>query len=220
MSSIRIKGNKLALSFGGVDVWADVTAVTLENTDKDGGLITFKDAAGTPSRQYLIKGTAIQSLQTSSFWRYAWANTGQTVAFRYAPKGNETASADEPHFLGQVKIGPRPMVGGEAGASNEFSFEFEWQVEGEPTMDEGTDGLPVISSITPAGQEAGGQIIITGTRLSGATDVKFGTVSAEGIIVVSDTTVAAIVPTGTGVKAVTVVAGAKTSTPVDYTVAS
>lgn len=29
MSSIRIKGNKLALSFGGTDVWADVTAVTL-----------------------------------------------------------------------------------------------------------------------------------------------------------------------------------------------
>lgn len=220
MGSTRIKGNKLALSFGGVDVWADVTAVTLENTDKDGGLTTFEDASGTPGRQYLIKGTAIQSLQTSSFWRYVWANTGQTVAFRYAPKGNSTASADEPHFLGQVKIGPRPTVGGEAGASNEFSFDFEWQVEGDPTMDEGIDGVPVISSITPTGQAAGEQVIITGTRLSGATDVKFGAVSADGLVVVSDITLAAIVPTGSGVKAVTVVAGAKTSDPVDYTVAS
>lgn len=220
MSSIRIKGNKLALSFGGVDVWADVTAVTLENTDKDGGLTTFEDAAGTPGRQYLIKGTAIQSLQTSSFWRYAWANTGQTVAFRYAPKGNAVATADEPHFLGQVKIGPRPTVGGEAGASNEFSFDFEWQVDGEPTMDEGLTGVPVISSISPTGQEVGEQVVITGTRLSGATDVKFGSVSADGLIVVSDTTLAAIIPAGTGVKAVTVVAGAKTSEPVDYTVAS
>lgn len=220
MSSIRIKGNKLALSFGGVDVWADVTAVTLENTDKDGGLTTFEDASGTPGRQYLIKGTAIQSLQTSSFWRYAWANSGQTVAFRYAPKGNATASADEPHFLGQVKIGPRPTVGGEAGASNEFSFDFEWQVEGDPTMDEGTDGIPVISSITPQGQEAGEQVVITGTRMSGATAVKFGTTPVDNLIVVSDTTLAAIVPAGSGVKAVTVIAGAKTSDPVDYTVAS
>ncbi|MGK0715145.1 IPT/TIG domain-containing protein [Leucobacter sp. W1153] len=220
MSSIRIKGNKLALSFGGVDVWADVTAVTLENTDKDGGLTTFEDAAGTPSRQYLVKGTAIQSLQTSSFWRYAWANSGQTVAFRYAPKGNQTASADEPHFLGQVKIGPRPTVGGEAGTSNEFSFDFEWRVDGDPTMDEGIDGVPVISSITPTGQGAGEQVVITGTRLSGATDVKFGITSADNLIVVSDTTLAVIVPAGTGVKAVTVHAGAKTSAPVDYTVAA
>lgn len=220
MSSIRIKGNKLALSFGGIDVWADVTAVTLENTDKDGGLTTFEDAAGTPGRQYLIKGTAIQSLQTSSFWRYAWANSGQTVAFRYAPKGNATASTDEPHFLGQVKIGPRPTIGGEAGTSTEFSFEFEWQVEGDPTMDEGTDGIPVISSITPEGQEVGEQVVITGTRMSGVTDVKFGTTSVGNLIVVSDTTLAAIVPAGTGVKAVTVVAVAKTSAPVDYTVAS
>ena len=219
MSSIRIKGNKLALSFGGVDVWADVTAVTLENTDKDGGLTTFEDASGTPGRQYLIKGTAIQSLQTSSFWRYAWANSGQTVAFRYAPKGNATASADEPHFLGQVKIGPRPTIGGEAGASTEFSFEFEWQVDGDPTMDEGTDGIPVISSITPTGQEAGEQVLITGTRLSGATSVKFGTTAATNLIVASDTTLAAIIPAGSGVKAVTVAAGAKTSAPVDYTVA-
>ena len=220
MSSIRIKGNKLALSFGGLDVWADVTAVTLENTDKDGGLTTFEDASGTPGRQYLIKGTAIQSLQTSSFWRYAWANSGQTVAFRYAPKGNATASADEPHFLGQVKIGPRPTVGGEAGASTEFSFEFEWQVDGDPTMDEGTDGIPVISSITPAGQNAGEQVLITGTRLSGATSVKFGTTAATNLIVASDTTLAAIIPAGAGVKAVTVIAGSKTSTPVDYTVAT
>lgn len=218
MSSIRIKGNKLALSFGGVDVWADVTAVTLENTDKDGGLTTFEDAAGTAGRQYLIKGTAIQSLQTSSFWRYAWANSGQTVAFRYAPKGNETASADEPHFLGQVKIGPRPTVGGEAGASNEFSFEFEWQVEGDPTMDEGNDGVPVISSITPPGQEAGAQVMIVGTRMSGATGVEFDSTPADNLIVVSDTTLAVIVPTGTGVKPVTVLAGAKTSAPYNYTV--
>ena len=80
-------------------------------------------------------------------------------------------------------------------------------------------GIPVISSITPAGQEAGEQVLITGTRLSGATSVKFGTTAATNLIVASDTTLAAIIPAGSGVKAVTVAAGAKTSAPVDYTVA-
>lgn len=220
MGSTRIKGSALSLTFGGTDYWADVTSVTLENADKDSSAVTFADASGTPPRQYQIKGSAIQSLDTSSFWRYAWANSGATVAFRYAPRGNATASADEPHFIGTVKIGPRPTVGGEAGANNEFTFDFEWDVDGVPTLDTGSDGIPVISSISPTGQSAGDQIVISGTRLAEATDVKFGTTSATNIIVVSDTTLAAIIPTGTGVKAVTVVAPAGTSEPVNYTVAA
>lgn len=217
MGSQRIKGTALALSFGGTDFWADVTSVTLENEEADSPSITFEDAAGNPERQYKIKGSAIQSLQTSSFWRYVWANTGQTVAFRYAPKGNATASADEPHFLGTVKIGARPTVGGEAG-SGDFTFEFEWDVDGTPTMDDGTDGVATISAISPTGQEVGDQVIISGTRLSGATDVKFGATSASNLIVVSDTTLAAVIPSGTGVKAVTIVNPAGTSAPVSYTV--
>lgn len=219
MGSTRIKGTALALSFGGTDFWADVTAVTLENEEASSPTITFQDAAGNPERDWKIKGSAVQSLQTSSFWRYAWANTGETVAFRYAPKGNATASADEPHFLGTVKIGPRPTVGGEAGSAD-FTFEFEWEVEGAPTMDDGTDGVATISSIAPIEQGVGDQIIISGTRLSNATDVKFGATSASNIIVVSDTTLAVVIPTGTGVKAVTVINPAGTSAPVNYTVAA
>jgi hypothetical protein len=218
MGSTRIKGSALALTFGGTDFWADVTSVQLTNDEMDAGALTFEDAAGTPWRQYKLVGSAIQSLQSSSFWRYAWANTGDTVAFRYAPKGNEVASADEPHFLGTVKIGPRPVVGGEAGASNDFTFDFEWNVEGTPTLDDGTDGVATISAITPTGQGEGDQIIISGTRLSGATAVKFGATNAANLIVVSDTTLAVVIPSGTGVKAVTVVNSAGTSAPTNYTV--
>lgn len=219
MGSTRIKGSALSLTFGGTNYWADVTAVSLINDEKDASALTYEDAAGTASRQFRITGTAIQSLQTSSFWRYAWANSGQTVAFRYAPKGNATASADAPHFLGTVKIGPRPVVGGEAGASNEFTFDFTWDVEDQPTLDTGTDGIPVISTIGPVAQTVGKQLVISGTRLSTATDVKFGAVSATNLIVVSDTTLACVIPAGTGVKAVTVIAPAGTSAAVNYTVA-
>lgn len=218
MSSTRIKGNALSLTFGGTEYMADVTSLTMTNDDQDGGLVTFADAAGVAGRQYSFKGTAIQSLTTSSFWRYAWANTGNTVAYRYAPAGNAVASADQPHFVGTVTIGTRPDIGGDAGASTEQSFDFQWDIVGLPTLDAGTDGIPVISEISPTGQSAGDQVVISGTRLSAATDVKFGTTSATNIIIVSDTTLAAIVPTGTGVKAVTVVNPAGTSAAVNYTV--
>jgi len=219
MGSTRIKGAALSLAFGGTDYWADVTSVTLENNAQDAGAVTFQDAAGTGGRQFLIKGSAIQSLQTTSFWRYVWSNSGNTVAYRYAPAGNAVASADQPHFTGTVKIGPKPTVGGEAGASNEFVFDFEWEVQGLPTLDDGTNGVATISTITPAGQAVGKQIIISGTRLSGATDVKFGSTSATSLVVVSDTTLAAVIPAGTGVKAVTVINAVGVSAPADYTVA-
>jgi hypothetical protein len=220
MSSTRIKGAALSLSFGGTDYWADVTKVTLENDEQDSGAVTFQDAAGTGGRQFSIKGSAIQSLQTTSFWRYVWSNSGQTVAYRYAPAGNAVASADQPHFVGTVKIGAKPTVGGEAGAGNEFTFDFEWEVQGLPTLDDGTDGTATISTISPTGQQAGKQVVISGTRFTGTTDVKFGTTSATSIIVVSDTTLAVVIPTGTGVKAVTIVNSAGTSDPVNYTVAT
>lgn len=219
MGSTRIKGAALSLSFGGTDYWADVTKLTLENEAQDSAAVTFKDAGTDGARQYIIKGSAIQSLDTSSFWRYAWENVGETVAYRYAPAGNITASADQPHFIGTVKVGSRPLVGGEAGASNEYTFDFEWNCQESPTLDGGTDGIATISTISPTGQEEGEQVIVSGTRFTGTTDVKFGAVSAESVIVVSDTTLAVVIPSGSGVKAVTVINAAGTSAPVNYTVA-
>jgi len=219
--STRIKGSALSLSFGGTDYWADVTSLTMTNDAQDSALVTFADAAGVQAQQYSFKGTAIQSGQTSSFWRYAWANAGNDVAFRYAPFGNTTASADQPHFVGTVKISSqRPDIGGDASPTNEFSFDFQWDIDGLPALDDGTDGVPTILEISPTGQSAGDQVIIGGTRFSSATDVKFGTTSATSIIVVSDVTITAVVPTGSGVKAVTVVNTAGTSAAVNYTVAA
>lgn len=220
MGSTRIKGSALSLTFGGTDFWADVSAVTLENDEAESGVITFADAANIGLRQYKIKGSAIQSLQTTSFWRYVWDNSGSVVAFRYAPAGNTTPSADQPHFTGTVRIGAKPTVGGEAGANTEFTFDFEWDVQGQPTLDAGTDGVATVLNITPTGQTVGEQVILSGVRFTGATDVKFGSTSATHIIVISDTTLAAVIPSGTGVKAVTVVNTAGTSAPVNYTVAS
>jgi hypothetical protein len=132
-SSTRVTGAKLFLRFGTTDHAADISAYELTNDEADQSVVTFADAAEGGKRQYKLSGTAIQSTDTNSFWSYAWANTGATVAFALAPHGNSSATASQPHFTGTVKIGPKPSIGGEAGASNDFTFDFEWDVVGTPT---------------------------------------------------------------------------------------
>lgn len=142
MGSTRIKGSKLALKLGtpGIDYWADATSVVLDNEESDTDVLTFEDAAaGDGDRQYFFTITAIQSTAQDSFWRYVWASTGEVVPFTYAPHGNEVATADQPHFVGTCKIGPRPSVGGEASRSRSaaYTFETRFDVETGPTLDDG-----------------------------------------------------------------------------------
>lgn len=220
--STRIKGNKLALSFGGTEFWADHTKYELDNREAESDVTTFADADAGGGRTFFLALGAIQSTQDGSFWRYVWENTGTIVAYRLAPHGNEVASVDQPHFTGTVKIGPKPKIGGEASTDGEFEFEVSWDCQEEPTLDVGTDGEPLITSIDPAGQTVGEPVTISGSRFTGATDVKFGatSVGAGMFIVVSGQTISAVIPSGTGAKTVTVITPEGTSNGVSYTVAA
>jgi hypothetical protein len=215
--STRIIGTALALSFGGTDYWADASSVKLENEDSPADVTTFADAAAGGSKRYYFTISAIQSMQTTSFWRYLWANVGNTVAYRYAPHGNATATADQPHFTGTVKILARPVVGGDAGLETNFSFDVRLDCKQDPTLDAGTDGIPVLSAV-PGTATVGSNIVLTGTKFTGATQVKFATTNATSFVVVSDTTIAAVVPAGTGVKAITVVNALGTSNALNSTI--
>lgn len=138
--SARIKGAALQLSIGSpaTDYWADCTSVVLDNEEADADIVTFEDAQ-TPggARTYFIDLAAIQSTDPDSLWTYIWTQAGVEVAFVYAPHGNETPAPDKPHFTGTVKIGPRPAIGGEAGATNTYTFETRWDVVGVPVLDNG-----------------------------------------------------------------------------------
>lgn len=129
--STRIKGTKLMLKLGATDYWADITSYELSNEEADSDVTTFADASAGGARQFKLTGSAIQSTDTNSFWSYIWANTGQTVAFTLAPWGNSSATAAQPFFTGNVTIGPKPSLGGEAG-TGAFTFDFEWNVQGDP----------------------------------------------------------------------------------------
>lgn len=139
--STRIKGNKLALQFGSTDYWADHTSVVLDNEEKDSDVTTFEDAANAgEQRQWFFELAAIQSTAEESFWRYLWENTGEEVAFTYAPHGNEEPTKDQPHMVGNVKIGPKPSLGGDASATGEYTFETRLDIIGTPVLDDGTSG--------------------------------------------------------------------------------
>ena len=141
MSSTRMRGNKLALTFGspGQNYWADATSVVLDNEESEDDVLTYEDAAGAGNRQYFFTVSAIQSTDPSSFWSYVWENEGQSVAFTYAPHGNEVATAEKPHFIGTCKIGAKPAIGGEASRTNTYTFETRFDIEGAPVLDRGDE---------------------------------------------------------------------------------
>lgn len=137
--SKRIKGKKLGLTIDGKEYWADVSSCTLENEERDGGTITFRDASlPGEDRQHFLNITAIQSTDPESLWSFIWDRTGEEVPFMYAVHGNETPATDQPHIIGTVKIGPRPLLGGEASRGQEdYTFESRWDCVGTPVLDRG-----------------------------------------------------------------------------------
>jgi hypothetical protein len=81
--------------------------------------------------------------------------------------------------------------------------------------------VPVITSATPSGVAAGGQVQIKGSGFIGTvatTGVKFGATNATSWIVVSDQLIVAVVPAGTaGAANITVTNAAGVSTALPYT---
>jgi polyisoprenoid-binding protein YceI len=59
-----------------------------------------------------------------------------------------------------------------------------------------SESVPAISSFTPTSSAAGSTVTITGTNLTGATEVSFGGTPAASFIVVNSTTITAVVGTG------------------------
>lgn len=209
--STRIKGNKLGLTVGATNFWCDASSVVLDNEESDSDVTTFCDAAEGGARTWFFTITAIQSTQAGSFWRYLWANSGNEVSFVYAPHGNTTATEDQPHFTGTLKVGPKPSVGGEAGTNTTFTFETRLDVIGEPSMVPAIPVTPAITTIEPSTVAvAGGTLVkITGSGflgVTGAASVKFGTVNATSYVVDDNNTIYATAPAqAAGSKNVTVI---------------
>ena len=126
-----LKGNvgTLVLQFDSVDYTAQVGRIELKSEDADNDFTTFADAAAGGKRQFYIEIEAVQSLDSDSLWTYLWENTGDVVAYSFAPTGSPTTAA---HFTGNIRIGAKPDVGGEAGST--WTFEYRLDCEETPTL--------------------------------------------------------------------------------------
>jgi len=128
----RIKGVKFSLRIDGVEYKEDIVSLTLEPEEADGGVVTFADAERGGTFDWFLRGEAVVSFDSESFWKTLWNNTGDTVDYVYAPHGNAVATATEPHFTGSFTIGGKPTVGGEANETQ--VFEFDLKTDQEPTL--------------------------------------------------------------------------------------
>ncbi|MEU5758757.1 IPT/TIG domain-containing protein [Nocardia sp. NPDC047648] len=76
--------------------------------------------------------------------------------------------------------------------------------------------VPALNSIAPGQGPAGTSVTLTGSGLTGATAVTFGTTPATSFTVDSDTQITAVAPAGTGIVAVTVTAPGGTSNGISF----
>jgi hypothetical protein len=137
-TSTRIKANSLKLTIDGTDYYADFSSVVLQSEDASTDVTTFYDAAEGGRRDFYFTVSGVQSTEDTSFWRAMWADAGDEVAFIYAPHGNATASAAQPHFTGTVRLPPRGalQLGGEASADGTFAFDgVRMDIVGDVTLD-------------------------------------------------------------------------------------
>lgn len=112
----------------------------VEGTEYSGGVsnVTFSSAVGTlgfgdyeDSLDFTCAVTGFQDTAAASLHSYMWANPGVSVDITYAPHGNATATANEPHFTATGYAETVPAVGGAAGEY--FVYDLNIILDGKPT---------------------------------------------------------------------------------------
>lgn len=166
-----------------------LTGWSLDITTNGPTLTSFAPTTGAPGTTVVLTGTNL---------------TGTTaVAFAGTPAASFTVTS--PTQITAVvpagaASGPISVVGPNGNTATATSFQ--------------TTPPPTVTSASPSSGKVGTPVTITGTNLTGATQLTFGGVPAVGFQVTSPTTITATVPTGAGAGAIGVVTpgGSATST--------
>jgi IPT/TIG domain len=88
--------------------------------------------------------------------------------------------------------------GGGGDALETLTANLQWQGAYSLVANPLASSLPIVASLSPAGGGTAGGTLVTikGSRLTGATVVKFGATNATSFTVVDDTRVVAVAPAG------------------------
>jgi hypothetical protein len=173
---------------------------------------------GTPEASFTDTGRATwtaainyaQDWDTAnSLSQYLYANEGATVPASFRPRNGVG-----PSFSASLVVTPG-AIGGAVNAVSEASVTLG--VQGKPVLVPGAATIPTVTATSPVtGPIAGGTLVkVSGSKFTGTTAVKFGTVNATSFAVDSDGTLYAVAPAqaaGSKVITVTNATGVSTTT--------
>jgi subtilisin-like proprotein convertase family protein len=150
-----------------------LTGWSLDVTTNGPTLASFAPATGAPGTSVVLTGTNLTGTTAVSF--------AGTAAASFTVNSPTQITAVVP---AGAASGPITVIGPNGNASTATSFQ--------------TTPAPTVTSASPASGKVGTAVTITGTSLTGATQLTFGGTPAVGFQVTSPTTITATVPTGAG----------------------
>lgn len=121
----RIKGKSIVFKVDNVDYAGGVSNVVFSSAVGKLGFGNYED-----SLDYTCAVTGFQDGASNSLHTYLWDNPGVSIDIVYAPYGNATATANQPHFTATGYAETIPAVGGAAGEY--FVYDLNIILDGKP----------------------------------------------------------------------------------------
>lgn len=122
----RIKGKSIIFEVDGTEYQGGVSNVTFSSAVNTLGFGDYED-----SLDFTCAVTGFQDTAAASFHSWLFDNPGVSVSILYAPHGNATATAAQPHFTATGYAEVVPAIGGAAGEF--FTFDVNFILDGKPT---------------------------------------------------------------------------------------
>jgi hypothetical protein len=121
----RIKGKSIIFEVDGTEYAGGVSNVVFSSAVGTLGFGNYED-----SLDFTCAVTGFQDTAAASLHSELWANPGATVDITFAPHGNATATASQPHFTATGYAETVPNLGGAAGEF--FVYDINFILTGKP----------------------------------------------------------------------------------------
>jgi hypothetical protein len=106
----RLRGKSIVFEVDNTEYSGGVSNVNFTNEVGELGFGDYED-----SLTFRCQIVGFQDFAASSLHSKLYDNPGQTISITYAPHGNATASASQPHFTATGYAETLPAIGGAAG---------------------------------------------------------------------------------------------------------
>lgn len=121
----RIKGKSIVFEVDGTEYAGETSNVVFSSAVGTLGFGNYED-----SLDFTCAVTGFQDTAAASLHSELWANPGATVDITFAPHGNATPSASQPHFTATGYAETVPNLGGAAGEF--FVYDINFILTGKP----------------------------------------------------------------------------------------